>query len=434
MLHILVPALTPRLRYTFGVLAELWGIEYELLPAETETLDGPVLYYGDQPRAGAVSLPAAGWLMESEIRSEFAPWRWRSEEELHLFPQAEADGYAVAFDLPAAVFYLLSGYEGYVAGHYDAHERYDPEAYPSAHWRLAQVPWVYRWAEQLWAILSEAFPRLERRAPGYDYAFTVDIDAPWKHRHKGALLAGGGLGRAVLRGHWNEVSERLRSLWRGRDPYHTFDLLREWLPQDKTTFFSLLARHSRHDTRFTWQHEPYRALLRSLASQGYSLGIHPSYLSFRDAGQISTEVGHLHRILDRPITRSRQHFLRYRLPDTFRYLLAAGIRDEYSLCRFQSGGFPHGMARPFLWFDLEANVATDLTLHPTLLMDRTLQQYLGLTPPEAVAYARRLVGITREVGGVFTLLLHNDSLSESGEWQGWREAIRQIVAEVRSSG
>lgn len=430
MLHIVVPALTPRVRYTFGVLAELWGVAYELLPAGTEPVAGPVLHYGADPRRGAVNLPASGLLTETEVRAGFAPWQWGPGGELRLFPQPEGEGFAVAFDLPAAVFYLLSGYECYVEDHFDPHDRYDLRAYPSAYWQLDTTPWVHRWAAGLWQRLEAQFPRLAHQPPKPDYAFTVDIDAPWKHRHKGALIAGGGLGRALLRGQWADVAERLRSLGWGQDPYHTFDRLVAWLPQEKTTFFSLLARHSPQDTRFTWQHEPYRALLRSLASQGYRLGIHPSYTSFLDSAKISTETEHLRRILDRPVQRSRQHFLRYRLPDTFRNLVAAGITDEYSLCRYHRGGFPHGMARPFLWFDLGANVSTGLTLHPTLLMDRTLQQYLRLSPSEAPTYASRLIETTRRVGGTFTIVLHNDSLSESGEWQGWREPIRRIVAEV----
>lgn len=433
MLHILVPALTPRVRYTFGVLAELWGVAYELIPAGREPVAGPLLNYGATPLAGAINVPACGLLTETKIRAEFAPWQWQ-EDELWLFPQPERSGFAWGFDLPAAVFYLLSGYECYVEGHFDTHARYDLRAYPSAHWQLEAIPWVHRWAQSLWKGLSAQFPRLAHRPPEPDYAFTVDIDAPWKHRHKGPLIAGGGLGRALLRGQWSDATERMRSLWGGQDPYHTFDQLTAWLPKEKTTFFSLLARHSPHDTRFTWQHERYRALLRRLTSQGYRLGIHPSYTSFLDPIKISEETGHLRRILDRPVRQSRQHFLRYRLPDTFRNLMAAGITEEYSLCRYHHGGFPHGMARPFPWFDLEANASTGLSLHPTLLMDRTLQQYLGLSSAEAPAYASRLIETTREVGGTFTMVLHNDSLSESGEWRGWREAIRRIIAAVRALG
>jgi hypothetical protein len=429
MLQILVPALTPRVTYTFALLAELWGLTaYELRVDGEELPPGPRLAYGLTPRADAVTVPCLGLLLEEAPRTTQLPWRWGPAGELEVCPlEAGAGEFDCSFDLPAAVFALASGYESAVQAHLDAHGRYDLAAYPSAAWGLDRTPWVHLWAEGLWARLAQRFPGLPRQRPSYQAQLTVDIDAPWKHRHKGPLVMLGGLLRAVGRGRGAEVQERLRAWLLGQDPYQTFDQLIPLMPPAQSTFFCLLARHSPHDGRFTWQHGPYQALLRQLADEGYPLGLHPSYTSYLNADQIATEAGHLQQLLDRPVTRSRQHFLRYRLPDTYRALLAAGITDDYTLCRYDRGGFPHGMARPFLWFDLTANAATTLTLHPSILMDRTLQQYLGLSPTEAVAHARGLIDTTRAVGGTFTLLLHNDSLSESGEWRGWRESIQAII-------
>lgn len=425
MLHILVPELTPRVRYTFAVLTAEWGTPYALHRADASPVTGPTLHYGPITRPDAVNLPWQGLLSESAVRPVFAPWQWGTAETLCLFPQPDATGFDLAFDLPAAAFYLLSGYECYVAEYLDAHGRYDLAAYPSAHWHLDQWPWVARWADLLWDKLVARFPRLRRASSAPSVQITVDIDAPWKHRHKGPLLAWGGVGRALLRGDRRDLAERLRALLLGQDPYHTFDHLTALLPPAQTTFFALLARHSPHDTRYTWQHGPYRALLRHLAAQGYALGIHPSYTSCLCPARIAEEADRLRQMLGQPVTRSRQHFLRYRLPDTFRALLAAGLTDDYSLCRYDRGGFPHGMRRAFPWYDLLADRATALTLHPTHLMDRTLQQYLALPPAAAPAYAAQVR--QRAQGGTFTLLLHNDSLSESGEWRGWRAAIEALV-------
>jgi hypothetical protein len=85
------------------------------------------------------------------------------------------------------------------------------------------------------------------------------------------------------------------------------------------------------------------------------------------------------------------------------------------------------MAVPYYWFDLLADTPSPLLRWPAMIMDRTLQQYMQLSPAEALARMQTLLATTCEAGGVFTLLLHNDSLSESGEWQGWRPAIREMI-------
>ena len=121
-----------------------------------------------------------------------------------------------------------------------------------------------------------------------------------------------------------------------------------------------------------------------------------------------------------------------KLPETYRYLLEIGIRHEYSPCRFQDGGFPAGMCMPYPWFDLEKNESTELILHPTIAMDRTFQQYKSMMAEESVEAFRVLRQRTRQFGGTFVFLFHNDALSESEEWIGWREPLLRFLAEMKA--
>ena len=77
------------------------------------------------------------------------------------------------------------------------------------------------------------------------------------------------------------------------------------------------------------------------------VGIHPSYESNADSKRVEFELRHLEDALRTPVTKSRQHFLKMRLPDTIRHLAELGITDEYSMGYASESGFRAGLACPF---------------------------------------------------------------------------------------
>ncbi|MEL7341777.1 MAG: polysaccharide deacetylase family protein, partial [Bacteroidota bacterium] len=340
--------------------------------------------------------------------------------------------YKLPYDLFSAVFYLLTDYEKYVEAHYDRYGRYEPTAYPSRDWQLADRPLVHLYCEQLWGLLIEAFGEAalpKRKARKFETQFTFDIDFPWKYRYKGFKVAAGGMFKDLVKGEWGRFAERLKTHISRRDPNDTFALIYQHFSPEQTRFFFLIDRTSVHDSRFTYEHPQYGALIREIAAKGYEIGVHPSFESYLDYNVLAHEQWALSQLTGQEIRRSRQHFLRYRLPETYRHLIKLGIREEYSSCLFQTGGFPSGMALPYPWFDLLANQETELMIQPTHLMDRTLQQYLDLNPEAAAERYTAIRDATREVGGQFRVLLHNDVLSESEEWRGWRDLVLQWAVE-----
>ncbi len=410
-LTLLTPAVTPRLRYTCGVVSDLLGFPLEPRAVGQGEISGPFLVYSQSGLAEGPRLHCDGLLLQSGVDPDYRPDPGR--------------------DWLAAIFYLLSDYEKYQAEHLDAHGRYDPAVYPSAQWGLDRQPQVQVWAQSLGYRIRRLYPRLPLSPPPFRVSYTVDVDHPWRYRYKGPLATYGGMARALWQRHWGEFRRRWRTWLGGPDPNFTFPTLYRLLPPAQTVFFCLLDRNSPHDSRFTYRHPQWRRLMQEFQRRGYRVGIHPSYTSYRDGYRIGWETQHLSQVIGQPVRHSRQHFLRFRLPDTYRHLLAAGIRHDYTPCLYPSGGFPHGMAQPFFWYDLLAEQQTELLLHPTQVMDRSLQYYRGMAPQQALAHLEQLLATTRRYGGTFTLLLHNDSLSETDEWRGWSQAIQAMVAAMQ---
>ncbi|GAB4424525.1 MAG: hypothetical protein OHK0039_41770 [Bacteroidia bacterium] len=425
MLHVVAARHSPRLVYTLELLlGELLGLTYVLhLPGrETVPASAPVLGYGV---AAPCQLPACGLLTETGVRQAVPVVRQAGFAR--LFPQAGGTP-GLNFDLLAAAFYVATDYEKYQQQRLDAHGRYDAAAYPSAAWGLDRMPLVHVYAQHLRAVLERCYPgQLAFAPPVYAPVYTFDIDFPWLYLHKPAWVQAAGLGRDLLRG---QAGARLHAWRSGRDPYDTFeDIFARCVPT-QTRFFFLIERSSPYDSRFTWRIPAYQALIRRVRDRGYTVGIHPSYRSSEIPGAIAAETAALARVLDAPVRHARQHFLRYRYPDTCRALLDAGIEHDYTLCRFDRAGFPCGMARPFGWYDLLAERQTPLRLHPTLVMDRSLQGYLRLDPAGAAVRLRELIATTRTYGGTFTMLLHNDTLSDTGDWRGWRQTWLDVLADM----
>ncbi|MEO0895146.1 MAG: hypothetical protein AAFY71_01920 [Bacteroidota bacterium] len=424
MLTIYVDQITPRLTYTLEVLFERMStLTYTLKEASVETAYSlPAINYSSKDIPGSFSLYCEGLLEEDHIRE--VGLQHRSIHHVPCLAPSPSHQWELEFDPFAASFYLLSHYEYYQENHIDSYGRYEQVRYPSSSLQLEERPLVYQYLSILLNHLQQHYPSIkweEKELAPVDITF--DIDFPWKYLHKSAAVQVSGTIKDFLGGKWTQLSERINTYRSGKDPFYVFDELLERLPQRYTTFFFLLERLHKNDSRFTWRLATYRKLIKRISEKGMKVGIHPSFRTWQDQDQLFFEKTKLEEIIDSEVICSRQHFLRYSLPSTYRYLEQIGIREEYTQCLFQQGGFPCGMAHPWPWFDLDNNRTSELILHPTHLMDRSLLSYQKLNPDSAHKRFLALWEKNLETKAPFTMLFHNDSFSDSGEWAGWQNTM-----------
>ena len=117
---------------------------------------------------------------------------------------------------------------------------------------------------------------------------------------------------------------------------------------------------------------------------------------------------------------SRQHYLIHAMPYTYRQLIKLGIKEDFTLGYSTHIGFRAGIASSFYWFDLTENIKTDLLLTPFCIMDITPMYYRSETPEIAKKTIESLLNKVQAVDGTFVSLWHNESLSETDRWKGWR--------------
>ncbi len=356
------------------------------------------------------------------------------------------------FDVFARIFFLVSRYEEYNLDPsvLDAHGRFSSTKSVASKLNFLQQPVVNQYVMMLSGKLKSRFPDLDMSFPTYRFQPTFDVDNAWLYCNKGFLRNAGGFLKDVLSGNFEKVKNRADIL-RGLvdDPYFTFDYIQK-LHQEygfSPVMFWLLGDLGKYDKNIFWKNKALQQLMQTIAKQ-YKVGIHPSYGSNDSIFILKKEVLRLAKILQKGDKNtiytegssfekntvfsfpSRQHFLKLRFLETYRRLLEVGIQADWTMGYADETGFRASIATPFPWFDLEKNAEMPLIIHPFQAMDVTLKHYLKLSPEAATERLRTLIRTTRDVGGTFTTLWHNDNLAEMADWKGWREVYERLLKDA----
>lgn len=421
---------TNRLKYVFDlVLLEQLGVTYELTTNATvfDAYEGPKFVYDDQPRPDAPFQKSTKLLFEREIVSqELKPTEFQDSKA--IFPVFSKQS-LLPFDVFAAVFYLVSRYEEYLPYMRDQHSRFEANSCIMEQLGLLQKPIVNQWIIAFGERLAQQLPGLTFRKKKYQFQPTYDIDAAWAYQHKGLFRSAGSYAKDLVQTNWREMKTRTEVLWGARkDPFDTFDLQLQLQAEFrlKPIYFILFAAYGVNDKNISVRNRYFQNLIKHLGDYA-DIGIHPSYASFADKTLLKTELENLSQVLNREVTKSRQHFLRMNLPTTYQNLIDLDIRDDYTMGFASRAGFRAGIADSFWFYDLDHDVPTRLRVHPFALMDGTLRDYLKLGATEAVTQAEKIIKEIKAVDGTFILLWHNESLSNQKRWSGWLTVYRKIL-------
>jgi hypothetical protein len=347
------------------------------------------------------------------------------DDPMMLFQQA---------DILGKIFLIVSRYEEYSLNQtnalsFDAHNRFRASASINHKLDFLHKPIVNQWIIQIKNQLTEKFKDLNFKSTSFKFTPTYDIDQAWAMKNKGIFRNFGGLFRDLLTGHFKKAFQRVLVLTSlARDPEFTFDFLNQLDKKYnlKPIYFWLLGNHSEHDKNINWQNRTFQNLIRHLAKT-HQMGLHPSYLSNDNDETLTMEKNRFETITKLPLSISRQHYLKLRLPETYQRLIKLGVEADYSMGYSDDIGFRAGLCTPFFWFDLVENKTTDLLIYPFAVMEVTLKEYLKLEPDEALAHVKQLVDEVKAVEGNFVSLWHNSTLSNTDEWQGWQQLYIDMI-------
>lgn len=429
MLLIYTHKKTSRLHYIFKLmLNELLGLKFNITEKSEEfkNYNGPKFSYTLAPLGDELFFMCKPLLFEKniyEINLQIFEWNGLKV----FFPTGKSS--AFPFDVFAAAFYLVSRYEEYLPYKKDAHQRFDASESIAFKYNFLDKPLINYWANLLAEKLKSKFPDIEIKTPKYSFLSTIDIDSAFAYKEKGFVRTLGGIIKSILSLDTHNLMERVNVIiGNQKDPFDTFEYLQHITEKYKlkSIYFFLLADYGLNDKNVSHQSLKLQKLIHSIADYA-EIGIHPGYASNTDKKKLYTEHQRLEKILNQHITKSRQHFLKLTLPDTYRNLIELDITDDYTMGYASQPGFRASIANSFYFYDLDSETETKLRVHPFMIMEGTFKYYLNQSPEEFSICAKKLIDETKKVNGEFISLWHNDSLSDTGIWSGWRKAFEDMI-------
>ncbi len=311
--------------------------------------------------------------------------------------------FALSYDLFWNAFVFLSRLEEYRASlkgqktlsHCLLHPRHDKKSLT-----VPIVNWLFN---DLEILIRESFPHLTFKAtPIAKIELSHDVDYLSKTLQfmlKQSILNTYDIFRFIFKG-----PDALRSLNQSvkflfsKPSYWCFDYWENIEKQsNRRSIFYIHAQAIRKDLR-TWiidptydllKNKPLQEKLRELRKEGFEIGLHGSYLAAINEKLARQEKEILENVLQEPVTKVRQHWLRFN-EDITPYIHNKLFKYDSTLGWNDRVGFRNGCASLFHPYDHKNDCAFNYVEIPQVIMDFNIYQSQGV---ENVYFVERTLQI-----------------------------------------
>ncbi|HSQ45832.1 MAG TPA: polysaccharide deacetylase family protein [Lutibacter sp.] len=429
MLLIYTHKITPRINYIFkhffGRILKI-PVTFTTKVNEFVAHNGPKITYSKSPLGAEFFIRSHDLLFEQGINDiDIKIYNW--DDVPCFFPVKESS--TIPFDIFAASFYLISRYEEYLPHVQDVHERFaagESLAYKNG---FLEKPLVDIWALKFLELLKIKFPNYKYIDREFKLLSTINVDMAYVYKHKGVVRTTGGFLKDLLNFNFINFKKRLLAILNfSKDPYDTFSTIlkiKAELNVDTIFFFSI-GDYTTFDKNIASTNINFKSLIKSVADYA-KVGLQPSYFTLKNAEKLKKEKLRLEYIINRPITCSRQHYLRLSLPDTYQNLLDIDLKEDFTNGYEKSAGFRASTCTPFYFYDLDFEIVTPLKIFPFAFTDVTLKQHMKLSNDESLAKILALKNEVKKVNGTFISVFHNETLCEDEYWEGWTNIYKETV-------
>jgi hypothetical protein len=225
----------------------------------------------------------------------------------------------------------------------------------------------------------------------------------------------------------------LKQKIRGHEPFWTFESLMNMeneLGVKSSLFFlnetspvDIFDKKTWHHygRRYNWNDPHVTELMRKIHSEGWEVGLHGSYNSYKDAQKIYEEKSALEQIIQDKVYGGRQHNLNLSIPETWKHQEDAGLLYDSTLGYNDCIGFRWGTSFPFRPYHQKERRMLDIREIPMIIED--LPFFRLQNKKEAFL---QIAGEVERHQGVLTLLWHHSVMNEH-EYPGWGLAYKKMI-------
>lgn len=374
----------PRLRYTLDFLRKhplfrAVGLRTACNNTFSEN-DWNIVYQAEAPPTADFFMPAQSIFFSARAMPQkinLTAFSHNGQKVYGVFPGSEwgtgpmIRGNILQFDLFESIFFHISRFEEVFA---PKSERNSPG------WLEEDRHLLVRHQVQRLPVVDQLVAALIHLLTGREvvqataYALSHDIDFLYRYPTPVALLRalagtisrGEGLSR--LRQHW----QTYRQIRNGekKDPYDCF----HWLFSDSDQWtaknlYLMAGGETPYDNHYRIEDPKIREIIGSAEDRGYSIGLHPSYNAAFSEAQFTREQQQLELITGKPVSSSRQHWLRWDWQLTPDIIRKAGIREDASIGYRRHVGFRAGTGFPFYLYDFQTEAPFPWLERPLALME-----------------------------------------------------------------
>ena len=425
MLLIYSTETSPRLQYICKfIFEEVLKTSFSItLHAESfSSHDGAKINYSKESFHNSLQIIPHTLLFEAGIKQQSIECTGRGKDA--IFFQSET-GYP--FDIFAATFYLISRYEEYLQHELDMYGRYAHENALAYKAGFLNIPLVNIWLHAFKQELFKIFPSLTFQQTDFQFIPTYDIDIAWSYKEKGFLRNAAGFLRSP------SIGRITAMLGLKEDPYDSYQYLHDLHSLNRLNpvyFFLVAKQNSVYDKNILPQSTALQALIKAHAAK-YRTGLHPSWKSNSDEAILKEEKTVLEHISGGDIHLSRQHYIKFALPQTYERLLAAGITEDYSMGYGSINGFRASAASSYFWYDLSKEKSTALRICPFCFMDANCFYEQKLSTQESYNEIMHYYLACKQINGTLITILHNNFIGTDKKFAGWRELYSKFITQLQ---
>lgn len=167
--------------------------------------------------------------------------------------------------------------------------------------------------------------------------------------------------------------------------------------------------------------------MRQVAAAGWDVGLHGSCHSHTSASSLRAEREAVERAIGGSVTSTRQHHLMCDVRNTPRVHAESGLLTDSTFGSNVNTEFRCGTCLPFFMYDLARDERLPVLQVPLAIQDVPLAENLAGDEELMVRRCLELMDRVQEVGGVLTLLWHNQHRANTAEFRCYARVLAEAA-------
>ncbi|HSI70118.1 MAG TPA: polysaccharide deacetylase family protein [Gillisia sp.] len=422
---IYTPRVTSRVMYVFKHLCtHLLGLDLKFTTKIEEFIahQGVKFSYGKKRLGNELFIQNVELLLEQGLSDpEIKVQNWEGTKCFF----AVSENSDLPFDIFAASFFMLSRYEEYLPHVKDDFGRFPASESLASKKGFHTQPVVEIWAYKFRELLESKFENISFKERSFHTRSIISVSHVFNFKNKGFLRSIAGTVSDIFNLKFYRVTDRFKVLLRLRqDPYNVFDDLIAFIKKYKVdmVFMFQLSDYNAYDKNINYNRLNYRSIIKYVADYS-QVGLRLGHFAITEQEVLKKEKKRFENIIHGPLQNVINTKYNLMLPVNYGYLNELEIPNDYSMGYPESIGFRAGTSDPFLFYDINMEVTTPLTIHPYVFHSQTCH---NLEAGEVQSEVAGIIKELKKVDGRFVGIFKNRDFSEYSDQSFYYTLLKQV--------